>query len=211
MAEHHILHQASSSALVGLSYSGWAILGKVYLLTSTSFSLTNQSLYTSFQPTRCFFYSAWENSLARIDTNYGLDNLGSAATPAQFWDALRVWLVTRALEFAETLRYGYAMTILTAGEAANHPGFLDVVRDVARELTQGRRTRNGEMRKHRTDVVVSEEPTFAAARGSAFWLRTRIDWSYCEGVGEELDGEGEDEGENLSHDHSDRDRHTELK
>ncbi|KAK3898927.1 hypothetical protein C8A05DRAFT_46875 [Staphylotrichum tortipilum] len=173
-------------------------------------SLTNDSLYTSFQPTECFFFSAWANRLTLIDTKYGLDNLGSATTPALFWDALRVFLDTRAADFAKTLSYGYAVTILTAGEAANHPDFLAVVREVARDISQGHRDGKGELRKHRAEVVVSDDPTYAAARGSAFWLRTRIDWSYCKGVDGEDGKDGEGDGETVSQDNSDRGGHTEL-
>ncbi len=163
-------------------------------------SLTNQSLYTSFQPTECFFFSAWDNRLASINTKYGLDSL-EATTPALFWDALRVSLMARAADFAKTRSYGYAVTMLIAGEAAKHPDFLDVVRDVAYEISQGR----GKTRKHRTEVVVSDDPTYAAARGSAFWLRTRIDWSYCKGV-----GDNDDDDETVSQDNLDRGSHTEL-
>ncbi|KAL2126164.1 hypothetical protein VTI74DRAFT_1576 [Chaetomium olivicolor] len=165
-------------------------------------SFTNQSLYTSFQPTECFFFSAWANRLASIDTNYGLHKLDEAATPALFWDALRIHLLARVAEFTKTRSYTYAaLTVLTAGEAADHPDFLDVVRDVAKEIPRVR-SDHGATRKHEAEVVVSDDPTYAAAHGSAFWLRTRMDWSYCEGV--------DDDDETVSQDNLDRGSHTEL-
>ncbi len=148
-------------------------------------SFTNQSLYTSFQPTECFFFSAWANRLASIDASYGLDKLDEANTPALFWDALRIHLLARVAEFTKTGSYAYAaLTVLTAGEASDHPDFLAVVRDVAKEIPRVRGD-YGATGKHEAEVVISNDPTYAAARGAAFWLRTRMDWSYCEGVGDD--------------------------
>ena len=45
-------------------------------------------IITSFQPAQCVFFNAWASSLGSIETDYGLDNLDTAATPALFWDAL---------------------------------------------------------------------------------------------------------------------------
>jgi hypothetical protein len=171
-------------------------------------SFTNRSLYTSFQPATCFFFKPWDNRLASIDTNYGLDRLGEAATPALFWDALRTHLLARVAKFTkQKLGYDYAsIAIFPAGEAANHPDFLDVVRDVAKEIPRVRGNLGATRRA--AEVVVSEDPTYAAARGAAFWMRTRMDWSYCEGLEDE---EGDDaDVEIVSRDSRDRDGHTEL-
>ncbi len=153
-------------------------------------SLTNHSLYTSFQPAQCFFYSAWATRLASIDTKYGLDRLREAAAPALFWDALRNYLLARVAEFTKQREgYGYphaALEVYSAGEGADHPGFLDVIRDAAMEIRRVR-VEHGATGKYEAEVVTSDDPTYAAARGAAFWLRTRMDWSrmdwsYCEGV-----------------------------
>ena len=141
-------------------------------------SFTNHSLYTSFQPAQCVFFNAWESSLGSIDTDYGLDNLDKAATPALFWDALRNRLLARVAEFTKQKDYAYAaVTVLTTGEAADHSGFLDVVRDVVKEIPRVR-SEHGATRKQ-AELVVSADPAYTAARGAAFWLRTRMDWSYC--------------------------------
>ncbi len=142
-------------------------------------SFTNHSLYTSFQSAECVFFNAWASSLGSIETDYGLDNLNKAATLALFWDALRNRLLARVAEFTKEKDYAYAaVTVLTTGEAADHPGFLDVVRDVVEEIPRVR-GEHGATRKHQAELVVSDDPSYTAARGAAFWLRTRMDWSYC--------------------------------
>jgi hypothetical protein len=30
------------------------------------------------------------------------------------------------------------------------------------------------------ELVISDDPTFSAARGTAFWLRMKMGWSYCD-------------------------------
>ena len=176
-------------------------------------SFTNHSLYTSFQPAQCFFSSAWATRLASIDTKYGLDRLGEAATPALFWDALRSHLLARVAEFTKQ-REGYAyphaaLEVYPAGEGANHPGFLNVVRDVAKEIRQVR-VEHGATGRYEAEVVASDDPTYAAARGAAFWLRTRMDWSYCEGVEDDDDGDDDDDDETISQVEPARSDHTEL-
>ena len=82
-------------------------------------------------------------------------------------------------EFTKEKDYAYAaVTVLTTGEAADHPGFLDVVRDVVEEIPRVH-GEHGATRKHQAELVVSDDPSYTAARGAAFWLRTRMDWSYC--------------------------------
>lgn len=175
-------------------------------------SFTNDSLYTSFQPAQCFFNSAENTRLAFIDPKYGLDRLSEAPTPALFWDALRSHLLTRVAEFTKQGGgYAYrhaALEVYPAGEAADHPDFLNVVRDVAKELRRVR-VEHGATGRYEAEVVVSDDPTYAAANGAAFWLRTRMDKSYCDGVEDEYDY-GEDDDETISQVELAQDDHTEL-
>lgn len=149
-------------------------------------SFTNHSLYTSFQPAQCFFFSAWANRLGSIDTQYGLGQLDRIATPALFWGATRARLLAQVAEFTKQHRgLAYAaLTIFTAGEAADPPDFLDVIRDVANQIPRVRGD-NGAIRKHEVEAIVSDDPVYAAARGAAFWLRMRMDWSYCAGYADD--------------------------
>jgi hypothetical protein len=57
---------------------------------------------------------------------------------------------------------------------------LAVVKRVA-EGMPGIRTQHGAAKRPEAEVVVSEDLTFSAARGAAFWLRMWMDRSYCEG------------------------------
>lgn len=70
--------------------------------------------------------------------------------------------------------------VLTAGEAAHRPEFLDVVRSVAQSIPK-LRTDHGAVRSPKVELVILDDPTYSAARGAAFWLRMRMDWSYCDG------------------------------
>ncbi|KAK4034757.1 hypothetical protein C8A01DRAFT_48905 [Parachaetomium inaequale] len=145
-------------------------------------SLTNGSVYTSFQGARCFYRLSWDNYLGSINTNFGLDKLDQATTPDQFWDALRDHLLSAVAEFTKRQPH-YSRSdfiVLTAGEAADRPEFLGVVRSVA-EGIPGIRTQHGAAKVPEVELVVSDDPAFSAARGAAFWLRMRMGWSYCDG------------------------------
>jgi hypothetical protein len=137
-------------------------------------------VYTTFQAARCYYHGAWESYLASIDTKYGLDRLDED-TAEHFWDALRDRLLSSVVEFTKrNPGYKYSnFMVLTAGEAAHRPEFLDVVRIVAKSIPK-LRTDHGAARPPMVELVISDDPTFSAARGAAFWLRTRMDWSYCD-------------------------------
>ena len=49
----------------------------------------------------------------------------------------------------------------------------------SRKLPSRVRGEHGATRKHQAELVVSDDPAYTTARGAAFWLRTRMDWSYC--------------------------------
>ncbi|KAL2138357.1 hypothetical protein VTI28DRAFT_6955 [Corynascus sepedonium] len=142
-------------------------------------SFTNHSVYTTFQAARCYYERAWESYLASIDTKYGLDRLDEE-TAGQFWNALRDYLLSSVVEFTKR-KPGFKHSnfiVLTAGETADRPEFLDVVRSVAKTIPK-LRTDHGAPRPPKVELVISDDPTFSAARGAALWLHTRINWSYC--------------------------------
>jgi hypothetical protein len=141
-----------------------------------------------------------------------LDRLGEAPTAALFWDALRSHLLARVAEFTKQGGgYAYphaALEVYPAGEAADHPDFLNVIRDVAKEIRRVR-VEHGATGRYEAEVVASNDPTYAAARGAAFWLRTRMDWSYCDEVEDDDNYEDEDDETRLQVEQA-RSGHTEL-
>lgn len=76
--------------------------------------------------------------------------------------------------------------IVLAGEASRHPDFLSIVRDVAKAIPGIGVGAAGGKEQHATnkpsvELIVSEDPAFAAALGAALWQRLRIEGSsYCE-------------------------------
>jgi hypothetical protein len=71
--------------------------------------------------------------------------------------------------------------VIIAGDAAHRPEFLDTLRSVAKSIPQ-LRVDHGVGRLPKVELVISDDPTFAAARGAAFWFRMLVDWSYCDGL-----------------------------
>ncbi|KAK3299895.1 uncharacterized protein B0H64DRAFT_379382 [Chaetomium fimeti] len=144
-------------------------------------SLTNHSLYTTFQATRCYYHRAWESYLPTVDTKYGLDEVPENTTE-HFWNALRDHLLSSVVEFSKrNTGYKYSnFIVLTAGESADRPEFVDVVRSVAESIPKVR-TDHGAATLPKVELVMPDDPAFSAARGAAFWLRSRMDWSYCDG------------------------------
>ena len=88
-------------------------------------SYTNQSLHTSFQIARCFYFDSWDNHLSTIDPEYGLDKLKESEQPKDFQGSLRKRLLDRVTEHAKT-HPGLSdlnFIVLVAGEAADTPEF----------------------------------------------------------------------------------------
>lgn len=120
--------------------------------------------------------------------------MAKAATPAHFWDAVRARLASRVAEHTKHRRHGhYTITVaveivVVAGEAADNPDFLGVVRDVVRDIPRVHRIcfdgevgcEQGTAVKADVELVVLDDPAFAAARGSALLSRLVLEgrW-YC--------------------------------
>ncbi|POR36283.1 Uncharacterized protein TPAR_03533 [Tolypocladium paradoxum] len=107
-----------------------------------------------------------------------------------FWNALQELLLSRVTAYTKrnpTLA-SWPFLVLVAGEAAETPEFLAVVQSVIKAIPGARATKPapGSGKEVDAELVVSDDPTFSAAKGAAFWLRMRMDWSYCEGL-EEFD------------------------
>lgn len=156
-------------------------------------SFTNHSLHTSFQRASCFYFNSWDNSLGTIDPRYGLNRLKESENPPDFWDSIREHLVKNVGEHARrTPEYSHLpFLVLVAGEAANHPDFTHVLREVVKSIPDVRIPDGGKQTNHNpqqegterrpyVELILSDMPTFAAARGAAFWMWMRLDDSYCD-------------------------------
>ncbi|KAH7305469.1 hypothetical protein B0I35DRAFT_464738 [Stachybotrys elegans] len=70
--------------------------------------------------------------------------------------------------------------VLVAGEAATEPGFVEVVREVVKSIpivwatsdTEDVQIQEGTGQPPEVELLISEDPTFAGARGAAFWMWT---------------------------------------
>lgn len=96
---------------------------------------------------------------------------------AGLWNAFRERLLARLAERDTYLTYAQPLEILlVAGEAGSHPEFLRVIRDVLQHL-QARH----EDSASNLELLISEDPAFAAARGAALWQRLRTEARhYCD-------------------------------
>jgi hypothetical protein len=101
-----------------------------------------------------------------IQLEYGLESLGSAPTPALFWNSIRSRLVSRLDDYAAT----YAGTlpleiVLIAGEAADNLEFLEVAREVVAAIpSKLLSTTTGEL----VDGVATNQPV-ASKDGETLW------------------------------------------
>ncbi|KAK4200587.1 hypothetical protein QBC40DRAFT_279630 [Triangularia verruculosa] len=155
-------------------------------------SLTNRSLYTSFQLNQCYFFNSWDNHLASINPRYGLDQASQTESPSKFWNELRLHLLSlyKTHKAGELQREGrlsqLPLTILVMGEAAETPEFLDVVHDVARDIQQlcASEPQAVGCKENKAvggvELLILGDRTYGPARGAAFWLSTRMSPEYCE-------------------------------
>lgn len=163
------------------------------MLNSILNSFTNRSLHTSFQLARCFYLNSWDNHLSTIDPRYGLDNLEELERAQDFWDSVRERLLEQVAEHARShsVHSDLPFLVLVAGEAAAEPGFTDVLREVVERIPKARitsggsetddsRRQEGTGQRPEVELIVPDDPTFAASRGAAFWMSMRLDWSYCD-------------------------------
>lgn len=83
-------------------------------------SLTNVSLYTSFESNGCFWFHVYDNQLGQVNRQYGLDRLKTYKAPAKFWDGLQSYLVKQVAAYTKygESRAPSSMVIMAAGEAA---------------------------------------------------------------------------------------------
>lgn len=149
-------------------------------------SYTNQSLHTSFQVARCFYFDSWDNHISTIDPEYGLDKLKGSEQPKDFQGSLRKRLLDRVTEHVKTHpeHSHLDFVVLVAGEAADAPEFKHVLKQVVEGIPDARSREAATVKEKRpqpeVELVVPEDPAFAAAQGAAYWMWMRLDRSYCD-------------------------------
>lgn len=140
-------------------------------------SLTEQSLYTSFQAATCFFNSPIGARLGTINSDFGLLRQDSASDKQSFWHKFEDYLVARWVDYARNGDdYDASYTLVLAGEGAPNP---DLQRAVGNAIDRLKPGLPGTGPPANFTFLISEEPTFAAARGAAFWRRSMMDRKYC--------------------------------
>jgi hypothetical protein len=144
-------------------------------------SFTNRSLYTAFASKSCFYKQPLEDA-GVIDDHLGLDRLQDTP-PEKFWSALRERLHTRSKGLQDFWWPGKAKSlVVVAGEAANHPEFLSIVKTISEEMPKVMFNRRSQMSPLGTgaELVIPEDPVLAPATGAALWSRLKVEaGSYC--------------------------------
>lgn len=162
------------------------ILYSVILTYVSHCSSTNQSLYTSTQQSHCF----WTGSHAAVGTinpEFGLDQRHQ---DENFWKKLEDHLVLRMQRLASLNNDIYARKylVLVAGEGAENHDLLDATRRAMTRIAEDPVHHKKPVRfRPSLELLVSKEPTYAAAMGAAFWRRTAMDASYCRDYYERTD------------------------
>lgn len=154
------------------------ILYSVLFTDDSLYSSTKQSLYTSTQDSYCF----WSESRAWVGTinpELGLDQMHEEEN---FWQRLEDHVVLQMQKLASFNHDNYARKylVLVAGEGAKNHDLLDSIRRAMTRIAEDPVHHRIPVRfRPSWELLVSKEPTYAAAMGAAFWRRTSMDASYC--------------------------------
>ncbi|KAK9434602.1 LysM domain protein [Metarhizium brunneum] len=144
-------------------------------------SLTNHSLYTSFQISTCFFWPARSAQLGTINPRFGLNQLEQASDQEIFWRELQDHLKSRVREYVKQPdNYRESFLVVVSGEAADNPKVVEAIRGIITDMEKDPAFRVVETgRAPRIELLISEDPTYAAAKGVAFGQRINMDSRYC--------------------------------
>jgi hypothetical protein len=99
-----------------------------------------------------------------------------------FWRELQEYLESRVREYIKLGDVYYkSFLIAVSGEAADNLKYLEAVRQTITHLQNNPAYRIMETgRAPRIKLLISKDPTYAAAIGVAFGQRINMDSSYCE-------------------------------
>ncbi len=167
------------------------------LLSLTRSSLTDQSLYTSFQLATCYFLTPVGGRLGTINPDFGLRRQDHTfSRDDDFWHEFEEYVVARWVDHAaDGDNYRGSYTVLLAGEGADDAKFQRAVEKAMARIAVGSPDAERETGPPpRVSLLVSQDPSFAAARGVALWRRTMMDGKYCADFDEPAGWE-EDEGD----------------
>ncbi|KAJ4154003.1 hypothetical protein LMH87_010467 [Akanthomyces muscarius] len=160
-------------------------------------SLTDQSLYTSFQLATCYFLTPVGGRLGTINPDFGLRKQDHTfSRDDDFWYEFEEYVVARWVDHAaDGDNYRGSYTVLLAGEGADDAKFQRAVEKAMARIAVGSPDAERETGPPpRVSLLVSQDPSFAAARGVALWRRTMMDGKYCADFDEPAGWE-EDEGD----------------
>lgn len=126
-----------------------------------------------------------------IDPNFGFDQRVNTKNKAVFWHSLKQYLVKRVIEYIKHNNNvpPASYIVILAGEAAESMEFLNVVREAIEDIKM---LADKSKPTPKVDLVASNDPVYAAARGAAFWMRTSLDPEYCDDYIEEAERQGKD-------------------
>lgn len=136
--------------------------------------LTENSLQTAFQDNECLGKQGHNNKDNLINPDFGLDQRKKAKNSAAYWAGVKKHLVERfqqatAAEGDSPKSYG----VVLAGEAALEDDFAKAAKAAIKEIASAKKA------ERQIELLVSEDPVYAAARGAAFWVRRALDRQYC--------------------------------
>lgn len=123
-----------------------------------------------------------------IDPKFGFDRRDNAKNGAAFWHSLRQYLINRVIEYSKHGRDipPTSYMVVLAVEAAESAEFLNVVGEAIGDIKKlAAKTKP----TPKIELVLSNHPVYAAARGAAFWMRTSLDPAYCDDYIEEVERE----------------------
>lgn len=174
----------------------YIIVNSTHFFLTYTYSLTDQSLYTSFQLATCYFLTPVGGRLGTISPEFGLRNQDSTSSRNNFWHDFEDYVVARWVDHAiDGDNYRDSYTVLLAGEgAAEDTNFQRAVEKAMARIAAGSPDADKETGPPpRLSLLVSQHPTFAAARGVALWRRTMIDGKYCADFNEPASWEEDEE------------------
>lgn len=136
--------------------------------------LTDSSLQTAFQDNECLGKQSHANKDNLINPEFGLEQRSKAKNAAAYWAGVKKHIVERfqqvtASEGDSPKSYG----VVLAGEAALQADFAKTVKAAIKEIASAKKA------ERKIELLVSEDPVYAAARGAAFWVRRALDRQYC--------------------------------
>lgn len=149
----------------------WCVSNTGQTLTGCSYSFS--SLYTLFQDNECFFQQSPQKRHSTMDASLGHAQAKLAKSGAVFFKTVKDHLVeefNRDIDATTQANPETSYAVVVAGEAATHPEFLTAVTQAIDEVVGTTKRKVGQ---------VKILDGYAAALGTADWMRRAMDHGYC--------------------------------